>query len=310
MLKTEQIIFIPVENIHVVEGRNKRFDSSEVDHIQLIGSIIENGVIKPIEVQSRVGVKNHYDLVDGHRRYEACQSIKEKYSSVPTKDGRPVTHIRSTIVDLKSESDVLTHMLVSNDSRPFNPLEEAMMIVQLKEESGLDVKGIAKRIGKSISHISDRLALLSAADEIQDAVAEGTITSSDATTIVRKSHGNQEAQKTFIKKVKVEGRSVIKKELTKGRYKKEQWEVAEKVFDDFNAAYVSPDTFVSTTIKDSNDVDEVISHIINDPNLEVAFQLGKVLGVGALGYLTPAEILNKLTRRIIGADGKYTEEKK
>lgn len=303
-LDTEELVYIPAEDIRVVDGRNKRFHLPPKDHEQLVESIRTHGVKKPIEVQM---AGDDYHLIDGHRRHAACLEILAKYSPVPKVNGRPVTHLKASILPIESEVDVLAHMLIANDSKPFNPLEEASMLDELKEQSGLDIKALAKMVGKSVSHVSDRLALLGAADEIQEAVEDGTITPSDATTIVRKSHGNQETQKEFVEKVKVEGRQVIKKELTKGRYKKDQWEVAEEAYDDCQAALLSPEVFIRD-IPDPNNLRLIIEHILTDPNLEAAFQLGRVTGIGALGHLTPAETMNKLSSRVNGVNGHYTEE--
>lgn len=51
------------------------------------------------------------------------------------------------------------------------------------------------RVGKSLSHVSDKLALLRADESVKKAITEKRITASDANTIVRKSRGDKKKTK-------------------------------------------------------------------------------------------------------------------
>ena len=126
-----------------------------------------------------------------------------------------ITHIPAIVLSgLETEADVLIQMMVANDSVPFTPVEEAMMLKRLQDEFGLTVQMLATKVGKSPSLVSDRLALLRAHPDLREAVESGDINPADANTIVRKSRGDTEQQAELTKRVLEEGREiVIEKEL-------------------------------------------------------------------------------------------------
>jgi ParB-like chromosome segregation protein Spo0J len=179
------------------------------------------------------------------------------------------------------------------------------MLKDLKEKYSLTTEQISKKIGKSISHVNDRLALLGAADEIKTAVQTGELKPSDAVTIVRKSHGDKVKQAEMVQRVKDEGSSVVQKELLKGRLKKEQWEAAEEAFDEFFAATMAPNTFIRKEEVKPNNVSKIIELVLNNPDLELAYQLGKIAGIGAVVHLNPVETLRKISERVNNSYGDF-----
>jgi ParB-like chromosome segregation protein Spo0J len=301
-LDTETLVYLKPDEIKVVEGRNKRFDVGDIT--ELAESIQQNGIVNPIKIRL---TGNKPELVDGHRRHAAATELLSKFDekALPKVKGRNVTDIPCRVVELENESEIIFHMLVSNDSKPFLPLEEAVMLKDLKEKYSLTTDQISKKIGKSISHVNDRLALLGAADEIRFAVQTGELKPSDAVTIVRKSHGDKVKQAEMVQRVKDEGSSVVQKELLKGRLKKEQWEAAEEAFDEFFAATMAPNTFFRKEDVRPSNVSKIIELVLKNPDLELAYQLGKVAGIGALVHLNPVEILRKINERINNSYGDF-----
>jgi len=57
-----------------------------------------------------------------------------------------------------------------------NPIAQAKSLKKLIGESGLTVKEVAKRIGKSPSYVSNTIRLLSLPEALQDALVSGLIT--------------------------------------------------------------------------------------------------------------------------------------
>jgi ParB-like chromosome segregation protein Spo0J len=301
-LDTESLVYLSPDQIKIIEGRNKRFDIGDIT--ELATSIEQNGIVNPVKIKLTSG---NPELIDGHRRHAAATELLTKFDfgSVPKIKGRPVTDIPCRVVDLDTESEIIFHMLVSNDSKPFLPLEEAVMLKDLKEKFSLTTEQISKRIGKSISHVNDRLALLGAADEIKNAVQTGELKPSDAVTIVRKSHGDKAKQAEMVERVKTEGASIVQTELLKGRLKKEQWEAAEEAYDEFFSASMAPNTFVrKESIKPSN-ITKIVELVLKNPDLELAYQLGKIAGIGAVVYLNPLEMLRKISERINNSYGDF-----
>jgi len=299
-MENEVLIRLDVDDISIKEGRNKRFDLGELE--ELANSIEANGVTEPIKVERKEGVNS---LINGHRRVAACKLVKDRYKNkkIPLRHNFPITSLPSRVLSGNlSETDILVHMLISNDGKPFLPLEEAMMYKQLKEESEYTAQQIAKRIGKSVSHVSDRLAILNADDSVKEAVQDGSVTTSDAVTIVRKTKGDQDKQKELIGRVQIEGPQVVQKELLKGRLKKDQWEEAETLYDNFLAAKTHPDTTIKMT---EQKIETLLAQIQSDPNLDLAFSLGQVAGAGALTNLKLVEMLNKLNGRMNGVEDLF-----
>lgn len=286
-----QIISVFVDQIQIVEGRNPRLTLSGIE--DLADSILENGVVTPIKVEVVAGRGKAtivYRLVDGHRRVAACQYLVEHHKTNIT--------IPAIAVDCRDESDALVQMLVSNDSEPFAPFEEAMMFQRLKEEFGLTVEQIAQRCGRSPSHVSDKLALLRADPIVQDAVKNGELTPADANTIIRKSRGDKETQREVTERVLTEGReAVIEKELLRGRMPKAAWNVATTTFDQVWQAAL-PVGGIKPLLEQTDPV-EHISAIPTEVKtaVELAFYMGKMQAFSELSNLTMPELWAKLEER-------------
>ncbi len=257
--------------MNVIEGRNPRTALLNIE--QLAESIEENGVRNPIKVQPS---DNGYELVDGHRRLAACQylfDVKEIEIKIP-----------AVVVDhYQDESDVLVEMMVSNDSEPFAPFEEAMLYSRLRD--------------------SDKLALLRADASIKKAVAEKIMSVSDANTIVRKSRGDTEKQKELVERVQTEGREqVIDKELKKGRMAKPLWERAEVAHDIVWTAMldVGDDAKSVLDAKDPQTWLEDTKLDNMEAKTQLAFGLGALFVFSNISGLSVRELWDKLEERLMG----------
>ena len=293
-------IEVKIDQIEVVEGRNPRLVLLGIE--DLMGSIHEHGVMTPIKVQ-RDGMAK-YRLIDGHRRLEACRKINENMPD------SAITHIPAIVLSgLETEADVLIQMMVANDSVPFTPVEEAMMLKRLQDEFGLTVQMLATKVGKSPSLVSDRLALLRAHPDLREAVESGDINPADANTIVRKSRGDTEQQAELTKRVLEEGREiVIERELKRGRLPKVAWDhgavVHDLVFQSVTALPVEVDNkaeLLKDLVKANNPVEalSVIAAMTTDMNavLEVMYSLGQLQTLATLANLPDHELWDKIAER-------------
>jgi ParB/RepB/Spo0J family partition protein len=285
-----EIVLVKPDEVFVVEGRNPRMTLLNIE--QLAESIEENGVRNPIKVQMG---NEGYELVDGHRRLAACQYLYD------TKE--LVIQIPAVKVDHKSEADILVEMMVSNDSEPFAPFEEATLYTRLRDEFKLNNEQIAQRVGKSVSHVSDKLALLRADETLKKAVEEKIISASDANTIVRKSKGSTEKQKELVQRVQTEGREqVIDKELKKGRLPKPAWALAEQAHDEVWSCAMNLNKDVCMGALDSKNVREWLEGTFEDNVDEVmfAFGLGQLEVFKNMSSLSMKELWDRLEDRLVG----------
>lgn len=158
---------------------------------EMIDSIFLHGVKQPITVNFNKEGKPV--LIHGYRRMYAVQSIlnnkKGEIKSVPA------TIVRSTI----SQEDILLEHFVNNECSPLRPIEEAKGFRQFKNWGWSD-NDIAKRIGKSIQFIKERLKLLDGNKKLQEAVNENKLPMAIAKGIIEKSNGDIELEKELTDK--------------------------------------------------------------------------------------------------------------
>ena len=115
---------------------------------ELTKSIKERGIIQPIIVRKSKQENGKFEIVAGERRWQAAQNAG--LHEVPI--------VEIDIDDLKS----LEFAIVENVQRSdLNPIEEAMGYQRLIDEFNYDQEKVSKFIGKSRSHISNYLRLLS-----------------------------------------------------------------------------------------------------------------------------------------------------
>lgn len=127
---------------------------------ELTDSIKEHGVIQPIVVTPAAA--GRYYLVVGERRLRAAKAAG--FSTIPA------------VVRTTEDQQKLEMALIENIQRQdLNPIEEALAYKQLRDEFGLKQFEIAKRTGKTEPVITCMLAVLELPQEMQDAVAGGTL---------------------------------------------------------------------------------------------------------------------------------------
>ena len=138
---------VPINSL--VPGKyqpRKYFDEEKLN--ELASSIKERGILQPIIVRESNAGKEKYEIVAGERRWQAAK--KALLNEVPV--------VISSIDDLKS----LEFAIVENVQRDdLNPLEEAQGYKRLIDEFLYDHEKVSKIIGKSRSHITNTLRLLS-----------------------------------------------------------------------------------------------------------------------------------------------------
>ena len=160
------------------------------DLLELSNSIKERGIIQPLIVRKSEDEKNKYELIAGERRLQASQ--------IAGHHEVPVFIIEAD--DLKS----LEFAIVENVQRKdLNPIEEAEGYKRLIDEFKYDQDKVAKFIGKSQSHISNSIRLLSLPKKVINYISNGNLTQGHAKILVGFDDADILAEKIIKKKLSV-----------------------------------------------------------------------------------------------------------
>ena len=166
----------------------KIFDKEKLD--ELTESIKERGIIQPIIVRKSGDEKNKYEIIAGERRWLAAQNAG--FHEVP------VVEVEAD--DLKSLEFAIVENVQRND---LNPIEEAKGYKRLIDEFSYDHDKVGKFIGKSRSHVSNCLRLLSLPDEVIELVEKNLISQGHAKILVGLNNANSLAKKIIDKSMSV-----------------------------------------------------------------------------------------------------------
>ena len=166
----------------------KNFDEENLN--DLVNSIRERGIIQPIIVRKSEDQISKYEIIAGERRWLAAQ--KAGLHEVPV--------VITEADDLKS----LEFAIVENVQRhDLNPLEEAQGYQRLINEFSYDQEKVSKFIGKSRSHVTNCLRILSLPDEVLKLVEDKKLTSGHAKILVGLDNASFVANKIVDKKLSV-----------------------------------------------------------------------------------------------------------
>ncbi len=156
----------------------KHFDEDRLQ--KLAESIAEKGVIQPLLVTRGKG--NRYNLIAGERRLRAARMAGQ--------DEVPVV-----LTDSNGKGESLELALIENLQRhDLNPIEEAMAYSRLIDDFGLTQEGVARKVGRKRSTVTNILRLLGLPDYLQDDVINGLISEGHARVLLRLKDDAQKIQ--------------------------------------------------------------------------------------------------------------------
>ena len=136
----------------------KIFDEESLQ--ELAESIKEHGVIQPIIVKKSI---KGYEIVAGERRYRASQLAGKE--TIP-----------AIIRDFTDEQMMEIAVLENLQRENLNPIEEAEAYKNLMQTLNLNQEQLAKKVGKSRSHITNILGILNLPESIKDLIITNKIT--------------------------------------------------------------------------------------------------------------------------------------
>ena len=164
----------------------KTFDEESLE--ELTNSIKSRGIIQPIIARPSSG--NKYEIIAGERRWLAAQ--------------RAGLHEVPVVVVDADDKKALEFGIVENVQRhDLNSIEEAEGYKRLIDEFSYDQEQVAKFIGKSRSHITNSLRLLTLSNFIIDLIKTNKITPGHAKILVGLDNSDQIAKKIVKKNLSV-----------------------------------------------------------------------------------------------------------
>ena len=166
----------------------KIFDEASLE--DLTNSIKERGMIQPIIVRNSNNDRSKFEIIAGERRWLAAQ--RAGLHNVPV--------VITEADDLKS----LEFAIVENVQRhDLNPLEEAQGYKRLIDDFSYDQEKVSKFIGKSRSHITNSLRLLTLPEDVIKLIETQKITAGHAKILVGLPNASFVANKILEKKLSV-----------------------------------------------------------------------------------------------------------
>ncbi len=170
----------------------KVFDEQALE--ELASSIKEHGVIQPIIVKKSI---KGYEIIAGERRAKASQLAG-------------LEEIPAIIRDFNDTQMMEIALLENLQRENLSAIEEANAYKKLQETLSLTQEDLAKRLGKSRSHITNMLGLLTLPQDIQEEVNNKNISMGHARVLSKLDDIAQ--QEKLAKKVIEDGISVRKLE--------------------------------------------------------------------------------------------------
>lgn len=153
-----------VEDLSINELRpnpyqpRKTFDTDAIEELKQ--SILEYGIVQPLIVRKSI---KGYEIVAGERRFRAAKEA-----------GLEV--VPAIIKDLDDEKMMEIALLENLQREDLSIIEEALAYQNLIEELGITQDVLSKRLGKSRSHITNTLRLLSLPEEVTHLINNGELT--------------------------------------------------------------------------------------------------------------------------------------
>ena len=166
----------------------KIFDESNLE--ELTNSIKERGMIQPIVVRNQKDNNSKFEIIAGERRWLAAQ--RAGLHNVPV--------VITEADDLKSLEIAIVENVQRHD---LNPLEEAQGYKRLIDEFSYDQEKVSKFIGKSRSHITNSLRLLTLPKDVIKLIEAQKITPGHAKILVGLPNASFVASKILEKKLSV-----------------------------------------------------------------------------------------------------------
>lgn len=161
-LSVDQIVPGPFQPRH-------RFDDEALN--ALADSIRANGILQPILVRPKAGHPATFEIIAGERRWRAAQLAK--------------LHEVPVVIREMNDRDSLEIALVENLQRQdLTPMEEAEGYRRLLDDFGNTQDDLARRVGKSRTHITNTVRLLMLPESVRLMVDDSKLSAGHARALL------------------------------------------------------------------------------------------------------------------------------
>ena len=179
----------------------KLFDKDALD--ELTNSIKERGIIQPLIVRKSSDQNDKYELIAGERRWHAAQSAGLHEVPVVIIEADNLKSLEFAIIENVQRKDL-------------NPIEEAESYKNLIENFGYDQEKVSKFIGKSRSHITNSLRLLTLPEKLIDLIRLERLSQGHAKILIGLENALLLAEKIIKKQLSVRQTESLVRILKKG----------------------------------------------------------------------------------------------
>ncbi|EQC2550912.1 ParB/RepB/Spo0J family partition protein [Enterobacter sichuanensis] len=169
--RTDNGMFIHLDDIHVKPGFNKRLDDERTRQADddLFQFLMKGGSVPPLEVISRD--EGGVWIVEGHRRHRCYERCREA--------GKPVNKIH-IVQFVGDDKERLARILTSNNQLSLSELEQAAVVKELASAFNQTVAEIAALVNKSEPTVRNLLTLAGANHDVKKKVQAGEVTAGAA----------------------------------------------------------------------------------------------------------------------------------
>lgn len=169
--RTDNGMFIHLDDIHVKPGFNKRLDDERTRQADddLFQFLMNGGSVPPLEVISRD--EGGVWVVEGHRRHRCYERCREA--------GKPVNKIH-IVQFVGDDKERLARILTSNNQLSLSELEQAAVVKELASAFNQTVAEIAALVNKSEPTVRNLLTLAGANHDVKQKVQAGEVTAGAA----------------------------------------------------------------------------------------------------------------------------------
>ena len=191
----------------IIPNRNqprKSFEKEALD--ELTNSIKERGIIQPLIIRKSDDQNDKFELIAGERRWQAAQSAG-------------LHEVPAVIIEADNLKSLELAIVENVQRKDLNPIEEAYSYKNLIENFGYDQEKVSKFIGKSRSHISNSLRLLTLPEKLIEMISEGKISHGHAKILVGIENAFLVAEKVIKKNLSVRQTESLVRLLKKGYQK-------------------------------------------------------------------------------------------
>ena len=182
----------------------KIFEKNALEELK--NSIKERGIIQPLIVRKSVDQNDKFELIAGERRWQAAQSAGLHEVPVVIIEADNLKSLEFAIIENVQRKDL-------------NAIEEAESYKNLIENFGYDQEKVSKFIGKSRSHVSNSLRLLTLPDKIVDMIRNEKISQGHAKILIGLNNALFVAEKIINKKLSVRQTENLVRLLKRGSKK-------------------------------------------------------------------------------------------